>query len=105
MREITPREFVSLAASGADPFLLDVREGWELALAAAPGAVHIPMGEIPGRLAEIPADRDIVVMCKAGARSMNVARYLHAQGYTRVANLTGGILAWSAEIDPSIATY
>ena len=65
MREITPREYASLAASGTNPFLLDVREGWELALAAAPGAVHIPMGEIPDRLAEIPADREIVVMCKA----------------------------------------
>ncbi len=105
MREITPREYASLAASGTNPFLLDVREGWELALAAAPGAVHIPMGEIPDRLAEIPADREIVVMCKAGARSMNVARFLESRGYTRVANLTGGILAWSAEIDPSIATY
>jgi rhodanese-related sulfurtransferase len=105
VREMTPREFTDRAAIGTAPFLLDVREGWELALAAVPAAVHIPMGDVPGRLTEIPRDREVVVMCKGGARSMTVARFLEAQGYTEVANLTGGILAWSAEVDPSIATY
>ena len=105
MREMTPREYSALVTAGDAPFLLDVRETWEVAIAAVPGAVHIPMGEIPDRLAQIPADRDVVVMCKAGGRSMNVARFLESRGYERVINLSGGILAWSATVDPAIATY
>jgi rhodanese-related sulfurtransferase len=105
MREVTPRDYLALAAAGDAPFLLDVRETWEVALASVPGAVHIPMGEIPDRLCEIPSDKEVVVMCKAGGRSMNVARFLESKGYARVINLSGGILAWSAQVDPTIATY
>jgi rhodanese-related sulfurtransferase len=105
MREISPRDYVSLTDAGQNPFLLDVREGWEVALAAVPGAVHIPMGEIPDRLDQIPKDRMVVVMCKVGGRSMNVARFLAAKGHTDVVNLAGGILAWASDIDPTLATY
>lgn len=105
MNEITVRDFARDRAAGATPLLLDVREAWEVAIAAIPGAVHIPMNEIPDRLADLPRDREIVVMCKAGGRSMNVARFLVAQGYGQVTNLTGGILAWSADVDPTVATY
>lgn len=105
MRDMTAREYSALASTGDAPFLLDVREIWEVAIAALPGAVHIPMGEVPDRLSEIPQDRDVVVMCKAGGRSMNVARFLESRGYDRVINLSGGILAWSATVDPAIATY
>ena len=78
---------------------------WELDIARAPGAVHIPMGEVPDRLAELDRTRDVVVMCKAGGRSLQVARFLDAQGYPSVTNLTGGILAWHRDVDPTIATY
>lgn len=105
MREMTPREYADLALRGSAPFLLDVREAWEVALAQAPGARHIPMADIPERIAEIPRDREVVVLCKAGGRSATVVRFLEAQGYTQVTNLTGGILAWSAQVDPSVATY
>jgi rhodanese-related sulfurtransferase len=63
------------------------------------------MGEIPDRLSEIPSDKEVVVMCKAGGRSANVARFLESKGYERVTNLGGGILAWSAQVDPKVATY
>jgi rhodanese-related sulfurtransferase len=105
MREMSPREYADLAAGGTAPFLLDVRESWELALASVAGVTHIPMAEIPNRLTEIPRDREVVVMCKAGGRSATVARFLEAQGYDRVINLSGGILAWSAQVDPTVATY
>lgn len=105
MREISPRDFVALMESGVAPYLLDVREDWEVAIAAVPGAVHIPMGQIPERFAEIPLNQTVVVMCKAGARSMSVALFLESKGYTQVANLTGGILAWATQVDPAIATY
>jgi len=105
VQEISPAEFVRDRASNARTLLLDVREAWELKIASLPGAVHMPMTEIPGRLADLDRDRDIVVMCRSGGRSLSVARFLEAQGYPSVANLTGGILAWSRDIDPTLATY
>lgn len=105
VREVSPVEYQRDAAAGASPLLLDVREAWELEVASLPGAVHIPMGEVPARLAELDRGRDIVVMCRSGGRSLSVARFLEAQGYASVANLTGGVLAWAREVDPSLATY
>jgi rhodanese-related sulfurtransferase len=63
------------------------------------------MGTVPERLADIPKDEDVVVMCHGGTRSGRVAHYLRQNGYTRVANLAGGIDSWSTEIDPSVPTY
>ena len=87
------------------PLLLDVREPWERAIASVPESVSIPMGELPARLADLPEDRDIVVMCHHGNRSAQVAQWLGLQGFDRVANLSGGIDAWSTSVDPSIPTY
>jgi rhodanese-related sulfurtransferase len=63
------------------------------------------MGEVPQRLAELDRGRDLVVLCKVGGRSLSVARFLEAQGYPSVANLSGGILAWQRDVDPTLATY
>ena len=87
------------------PFLLDVREAHEVALCRIPGAVHIPMGDVPTRLAEIPRDREVVVQCHHGGRSARIATLLLASGYTRVSNLTGGIHAWAEQIDPGMCRY
>ncbi|MEF8793102.1 rhodanese-like domain-containing protein [Thiohalorhabdus sp.] len=87
------------------PVVLDVREPRELAVCALEDAVHIPMGEIPARLDELPADRQLVVMCHHGVRSMQVTRFLRHQGYTNVRNLAGGIDAWSDRIDPALPRY
>lgn len=104
-KEMSPREFAERARSEAAPVLLDVREDWELAIARLEGAVHIPMGEIPARYRELQPDRDIVVLCRSGGRSAQVARFLEQQGYERVWNLAGGILAWSEQVDPSVPPY
>ena len=85
--------------------VLDVREPWELAIARLPGTLDIPMNEIPDRLGDIPRDRQLIVMCRSGARSLRVANYLLQNGFSSVTNLTGGILAWSAEIDPNLPQY
>ena len=103
--EISPTEFVREKALSPRTLLIDVREAWELEIASIRGAVHMPMGEVAGRLAELDRTKDIVVMCRSGGRSMSVARMLESKGYESVANLTGGILAWSREVDPSLATY
>jgi len=105
VKEMSPREFATRADSEPPPVLLDVREDWELAIARLDGVVHIPMGQIPERFRELEADREIVVLCRSGARSAQVARFLEQNGYTRVWNLAGGILAWSEQLDPSLPTY
>ena len=82
-----------------------MREARELAVARFPFEIlHIPMGQIPARLDEIPGDRRIVCACRSGARSAQVAAFLKAHGRDAV-NLDGGILAWSARLDPSIPRY
>lgn len=90
--------------AGDAPFVLDVREPEEYRIANL-GAHLIPINEIPARMNEIPRDRDVVVHCKAGVRSQSVAEFLTKMGYSRVENLRGGILAWIAEIDPSLQSY
>jgi len=105
IREITASELQARRAAGTGPVVLDVREDWELALARIADVVHIPMNEIPARLSELDPDREIVVMCKAGGRSLQVAHFLDRNGFRSVANLTGGILAWSRDVDPSVPQY
>ncbi len=86
-------ELEGFLAREPHPVLLDVREQmeWEMANLAHLGAVHLPMGEVAGRLDEIPADRPVVVYCHSGARSLEVAGLLMKHGYTDVYNLEGGI--------------
>jgi rhodanese-related sulfurtransferase len=102
--EITPAEFIARRDRGEKLTLLDVREEWELKVASVPGIVHIPMSEVPKRMAELDRDTEIVVLCRSGRRSLDVAKFLQPQGF-RTLNLSGGILAWSHDIDPSIPTY
>jgi rhodanese-related sulfurtransferase len=80
--------------SDSVPFLLDVREPEELADGLISGSVNIPMGEVESRLNEIPAEREVVVICHVGARSAHVTRRLNALGYLRAINLSGGMNAW-----------
>ena len=86
--------------------LLDVREDWETKLAPVPShIVHIPMSQIAERLGELDARAATVVICRSGGRSLEVARFLAAQGFKSVFNLAGGILAWSRDVDPQIPQY
>lgn len=102
--EITPSEFIQRRNSGASLTLLDVREDWEMSVASVPGVVHIPMGEVQARLDELDRNKEIVVLCRSGRRSLEVAKLLQQNGFIAI-NLAGGILAWSKDIDPSIPTY
>ena len=95
--------------AGAQPLVLDVREPWELQTASVRAEGFelraIPMGEIPGRLSELPKDQPIACLCHHGGRSMQVAHFLAGHGFEHLANIAGGIHAWSIELDPSIARY
>lgn len=106
--EISPRDFVSRWPNEdrrRAVVLLDVREPAELELAALAFATHIPMAQVPARIAELDPGATIVVMCHGGARSRQVANYLAAQGFPTVFNLAGGIDAWALEVDGTIPRY
>jgi rhodanese-related sulfurtransferase len=103
--EMHPSELQARRAAGTAPLVIDVRETWELQLASIPGVLHIPMNEIPAKLGDLDKNSELVVMCKSGGRSMQVAQFLARNGFQSVKNLTGGILAWSRDVDPSVAPY
>jgi rhodanese-related sulfurtransferase len=105
VNEISASELQALRAAGQGPVVVDVREGWELDVARIPEVLHIPMNDIPARLGELDANGDIVVMCRSGGRSMQVAQFLDRNGFRSVKNLTGGILAWSRDVDPAVKSY
>jgi rhodanese-related sulfurtransferase len=85
--------------------VLDVREPDECAICQLADALHIPMAQVPARLAEVPADTPVVVLCHHGMRSQRVAQYLRQAGRTQVINLAGGIDAWAREVDPAVRRY
>ena len=105
IKEMSPAEFVAWRSDGGNPVLLDVREEWELGIARVEGAVHIPMGDVPARLGELDPAREVVVLCRSGGRSAQVARYLQQHGFSSVWNLAGGILAWAQQVDPDLTPY
>jgi rhodanese-related sulfurtransferase len=86
----------------ADHVLLDVREPQEWELGHVPGALHIPMGDVPARFGELPTGADVVVMCHLGGRSGQVTAWLLDQGY-QCRNLTGGIVAYAAADKPMVS--
>jgi len=103
--EISVQELKARRDRGENPLVIDVRETWESQLACIPGVVHVPMNEVPARIGEFARDVETVVMCHAGGRSMRVAQYLANQGFTKVANLSGGIAAWSRYVDATVPHY
>ena len=96
------------AQSGAT-VVLDVREPWELEVAGLQPQgfelVTIPMNEVPARLGELDPDRPVACLCHHGTRSQRVAMYLVSNGFGQVANIAGGIDAWSLERDAAVPRY
>jgi rhodanese-related sulfurtransferase len=105
IREIPVQELKARRDRGETPLVIDVREDWELQLASIPDVLHVPMNQIPARLGEFQRDAETIVMCHAGGRSLRVAQFLAGQGFTNVANLAGGIAAWSAAVDATVPRY
>jgi rhodanese-related sulfurtransferase len=87
---------VTAAQVSGDTYLLDVREPDEWAAGHAPDAHHVPMMEVPARMAEVPTDAEVVVVCRSGGRSGQVVSYLMGNGWDNVRNLDGGMQAWAA---------
>ncbi|MBX9686080.1 MAG: molybdopterin-synthase adenylyltransferase MoeB [Candidatus Obscuribacterales bacterium] len=105
MKIIAPRELDAELKSGRNLLLLDVRNHEEVALCRLPQSTHIPLPELPARFKELDPSAEIVVYCKSGGRSMRAMQFLESQGFQKTRNLTGGILGWAHEVDPSLPTY
>ena len=110
--QVTPTglaEWIASVQPHGAALVLDVREPWELQTASVvPDGfelVAIPMGDVPARLAELDPSRPVACLCHHGARSLRVAGFLAHNGFDHVANVSGGIDAWSMERDPSIPRY
>jgi rhodanese-related sulfurtransferase len=106
--ELTPTEFCARWPDDRrerEVVLLDIREPFELEMAALPFARHVPMREIPAQIADLERTVPLVIMCHSGARSRRVAEFLMANDFDNVFNLKGGIDAWSTEIDPQVPRY
>jgi rhodanese-related sulfurtransferase len=99
---VTVADIPAQLPEDATLFLLDVREPDEWAAGHIDGATHIPMGELTGRLAEVPREARVVAVCRSGNRSGRVTGYL-AQGGWDVYNLQGGMIAWAAGGRPMVA--
>ncbi|HEY6987534.1 MAG TPA: molybdopterin-synthase adenylyltransferase MoeB [Bryobacteraceae bacterium] len=85
--------------------LIDVREPHEYQIARIPGARLIPLGELPKHLRELDPNGEYVMQCKSGARSQRAVDFLKQNGFKNVVNMTGGILAWSDKVDPTVPKY
>ncbi len=103
------QDWIASQAPNGAAVVLDVREAWEIQTACVKAQgfelVTIPMHLIPPRLSELSRDQPIAVLCHHGGRSMQVAAFLVQQGFGHVANIAGGINAWSSQVDASVPTY
>jgi adenylyltransferase/sulfurtransferase len=102
--EIDATELARRLTDPSPPLLVDVRERWEWEVGnlEGRGAVLIPLGDLPGRMDELPEDRAIVTICRVGGRSADAAKRLRDEGFSDVKNLRGGLVAWAADVDPDL---
>ena len=87
------------------PLVLDVREAWEFAHCRIAESLSMPLFDLPRAMSRLPADRDIVVVCHHGVRSLQAAAWLARAGFSRVHNLRGGIAAWADQVEPTMPRY
>lgn len=103
VQSVPPSAVPERLAAGA--VLLDVREPEELLVSKLEPCRHIPMDDIPQRIGELDPNQEILVICRVGARSEEVAEYLMRRGFNKVYNVEGGINAYAREVDPNLAVY
>jgi len=105
--QIAPAELASWRTDSARtaPVLVDVREPWEFERCHIEGSLALPLSQLPARRAEIPEDRELVLVCHHGSRSQQAAMWLAQNGYRHLHNLRGGVEAWALEVDPAMVRY
>lgn len=104
MQELTPAQALEYAADREVQWL-DVRESWEFEIAHLPEARLVPLMTLPGRVGGLSRHLPVIVYCHHGVRSRMAANWLEQNGFEAVINLTGGIDAWSVDIDSSLPRY
>ena len=106
MRRLSAQEVHEhLKQANTRPLILDVREPWEHAVCHLEGAELVPMRQVPMALEQLEPERETIVVCHHGIRSLSVCRYLEQMGFSKLINLEGGVAAWARDVDPSMATY
>jgi adenylyltransferase/sulfurtransferase len=103
--DVTVEELRRLIDAGQAPLILDVRNPEEYQICRIPGTRLLPLPELPQRFGELDPLREMIVHCKSGARSAKAIAFLRQQGFTKLRNLKGGILAWAERIDPAMPKY
>src|SRR4029077_13149 len=103
--EVSVRDLAAERKQGRQLVVIDVRELHEIQMAAFPGALHIPLRQLPARLAELDPHLPLVTLCHTGMRSLKAREILMGAGFGNVRSVAGGIDAWSREIDPAIPRY
>ena len=101
---ITPTELKAMIERGDEIELVDVREPAEHQVVQIPGSKLIPLKTLPDHLDDLDPDKTQVMICKIGARSASAVAFLRERDYEAI-NLTGGILGWIREVDPSLPGY
>jgi sulfur-carrier protein adenylyltransferase/sulfurtransferase len=102
---LTSRELKAELDRGDEVVVVDVREPQEYQINRVPGSILIPLGDLPKRYVELDPNANIVTQCKSGMRSAKAQDFLRSKGFTRVRNLTGGVLGWIDQVDPSQPKY
>lgn len=103
--DISPRQLADRLARGDDIQLIDVREKWEWDISRIPGAKLMPLSTLVEAAASLDRNRETVLYCKVGVRSLHAAEDLADLGFTKLTNLSGGIIRWSEEVDPTVLRY
>ncbi len=103
--DISPRELSERMRRGEDIQLIDVREVWEWQIAKLPGARLVPLGTLENEIDTLDRNKEIVLYCKSGIRSLHAAEFLADEGFPKLLNLSGGIARWSQEVDPTVLRY
>jgi molybdopterin/thiamine biosynthesis adenylyltransferase/rhodanese-related sulfurtransferase len=103
--EMTVEELKQRLDRGEDLFILDVRNPEEIQICRLPGSTVIPLPELGRRFTELDKNREMIVHCKSGMRSARAIQFLRQQGFSKLKNLTGGILAWADRIDKGMPKY
>ncbi len=103
--DTTVEELKAHLDRGDEVYILDVRNPPEFQLCRIPGSTLLPLPDLPQRFGELDRNREMVVHCKSGMRSQKAIAFLRQQGFTKLKNLKGGILAWAEKIDPSMPKY
>ena len=105
--QIDPADLVAWRADAERPapLLVDVREPWEFEYCRIEGSRHLPLGQLPARVGELPRDCDLVLVCHHGHRSQHAAMWLRQAGFANVHNLRGGVAAWADHVEPAMKRY